>query len=65
MYWRECVLTSSSRGSLVTLCMGRMRKEIMGRPPQSPLPSICFRVSLNTVLLVLVDEHTHTHGHTE
>ena len=35
--------------------MGRMRKEIMGRPPHSLLPSICFRVSLNAVLLVLLD----------
>lgn len=35
--------------------MGRMRKEIMGRPPHSVLPSICFRVSLNAVLLVLTD----------
>lgn len=48
-------LTSSSSGSLVTRCMGRMRKEIMGRPPHSLLPSICFRVSLNAVLLVLSD----------
>lgn len=46
-------LTSSSSGSLVTRCMGRMRKEIIGRPPHSALPSICFRVSLNSVLLVL------------
>lgn len=48
--------TSSSSGSLVTLCMGRMRKEIMGRPPQSLLPSICFRVSLKAALLVLAEE---------
>lgn len=27
----------------------------MGRPPHSLLPSICFRVSLNAVLLVLTD----------
>lgn len=27
----------------------------MGRPPHSVLPSICFRVSLNAVLLVLTD----------
>lgn len=52
---RVVQLTSSSRGSLVTRCMGRMRKEIMGRPPHSVLPSICFRVSLNRVLLVLAD----------
>lgn len=48
-------LTSRSSGSLVTRCMGRMRKEIMGRPPDSVLPSICFRVSLNAVFLVLTD----------
>lgn len=48
-------LTSSSSGSLVTRCMGRMRKEIIGRPPHSVLPSICFRVSLKSVLLVLTD----------
>lgn len=35
--------------------MGRMRKEIMGRPPHSVLPSICFRVSLNAVFVVLDD----------
>lgn len=52
---RVVELTSSSRGSLVTRCMGRMRKEIMGRPPHSVLPSICFRVSLKRVLLVLAD----------
>lgn len=51
-------LTSSSSGSLVTRCMGRMRKEIIGRPPHSALPSICFRVSLNSVLLVLSDRKT-------
>lgn len=51
----EVKLTSSSSGSRVTLCMGRMRKEIMGRPPHSPLPSICFKVSLNAVLLFLIE----------
>lgn len=51
----KVTLTSSSSGSLVTRCMGRMRNEIMGRPPHSLLPSICFSVSLNTVLLVLGD----------
>lgn len=48
--------TSSSSGSLVTLCMGRMRKEIMGRPPHSLLPSICFRLSLKAALLALTEE---------
>lgn len=35
--------------------MGRMRKEIRGRPPHSWLCSIFFSVSLNAVLLVLGD----------
>lgn len=32
-----------------------MRKEIIGRPPHSALPSICFRVSLKAVLVLLAD----------
>lgn len=51
-------LTSSSRGSLVTRCMGRMRNDSMGRPPHSPVDSICFRVSLKATLLFLGDTKT-------
>lgn len=41
------LLTSNSRGSRVTLCIGRMRNDIIGRPPHSGFLSICFKVSLN------------------
>lgn len=33
--------------------MGRMRNEIIGRPPHSGFLSICFRVSLNKGFVVL------------
>ncbi|TRY99491.1 hypothetical protein DNTS_023013, partial [Danionella cerebrum] len=46
-------LTSMSRGRRVTLCMGKMRKESMGRPPHSSLDSIGFRASRNAALLEL------------
>lgn len=32
-----------------------MRKEIIGRPPHSALPSICFSVSLKAVFVLLAD----------
>lgn len=47
------LLTSKSRGSRVTLCIGRMRNEIIGRPPHSGFLSICFKVSLNKGFVVL------------
>lgn len=47
------LLTSNSRGSRVTLCIGRMRNDIIGRPPHSGFLSICFRVSLNKGFVVL------------
>lgn len=53
-------LTSSSSGSLVTRCMGRMRKESMGRPLHSLLISICFRVSLKALLLDLREAKRYT-----
>lgn len=41
------LLTSNSRGSRVTLCIGRMRNDISGSPPHSGFLSICFKASLN------------------
>lgn len=46
-------LTSMSRGRRVILCMGRMRKEIMGRFLQSGWPSILVSTSLKTEFLEL------------
>lgn len=46
-------LTSISSGSRVILCMGRMRKEIMGRFRQSRWPSILVSTSLKTAFLEL------------
>lgn len=46
-------LTSMSRGRRVILCMGRMRKEIMGRFLQSGWPSIRVSTSLKTGFLDL------------
>lgn len=42
-----------SRGRRVILCMGRMRKEIMGRFLQSGWPSILVSTSLKTEFLDL------------
>lgn len=47
------LLTSKSRGSRVTLCIGRMRNDITGRPPHSGFLSICFKVSLNKGFVAL------------
>lgn len=47
------LLTSNSRGRRVTLCIGRMRNDIIGRPPHSGFLSICFKVSLNKGFVVL------------
>jgi hypothetical protein len=47
------MLTSVSSGSRVTLCMGRIRKEIMGRPPHAGRFSISFRTSRKAALLFL------------
>lgn len=49
-------LTSMSSGSRVILCMGRMRKEIMGRFLQSGWPSILVSTSLKTEFLELQQE---------
>lgn len=49
-------LTSISSGSRVILCMGRMRKEIMGRFLQSGWPSILVSTSLKTEFLELQQE---------
>lgn len=49
---RSC-LTSISRGRRVTLCMGRMRKEIMGRFLQSSWDSIRDNTSLKDGLVAL------------
>lgn len=49
-------LTSMSSGSRVILCMGRMRKEIMGRFLQSGWPSILVSTSLKTEFLELQRE---------
>lgn len=46
-------LTSMSRGRRVILCMGRMRKEIMGRFLQSGWPSILVSTSLKAGFLDL------------
>lgn len=46
-------LTSMSRGRRVILCIGRMRKEIMGRFLQSGWPSILVSTSLKTEFLEL------------
>ena len=46
-------LTSMSRGRRVILCMGRMRKEIIGRFLQSGWASILVSTSLNTGFLDL------------
>lgn len=46
-------LTSMSRGRRVILCMGRMRKEIMGRFLQSGWASILVSTSLNEEFLEL------------
>lgn len=46
-------LTSMSSGSRVILCIGRMRKEIMGRFLQSGWPSILVSTSLKTAFLEL------------
>lgn len=46
-------LTSVRSGSRVTLCMGRMRKEIMGRPPHAGRRSIACRTSRKAALLLL------------
>lgn len=48
-----CALTSVRRGSRVTLCMGRIRKEIMGRPPHAGRCSIARRASRKVALLFL------------
>lgn len=50
---RRVLLTSVRRGSRVTLCMGRIRKEIMGRPPHAGRFSISFRASWKAALLFL------------
>lgn len=47
------LLTSNSRGSRVTRCIGRMRNEIIGSPPHSGFLSICFKASLNRGFVVL------------
>lgn len=44
------------RGRRVILCMGRMRKEIMGRFLQSGWPSILVSTSLNVEFLELREE---------
>lgn len=49
-------LTSMRRGRRVILCMGRMRKEIMGRFLQSGWPSILVSTSLNVEFLELREE---------
>lgn len=49
-------LTSMSRGRRVILCMGRMRKEIMGRFLQSGWPSILVSTSLKAGFLDLQEE---------
>lgn len=46
-------LTSISRGRRVTLCMGRMRKEIMGKFLQSSCDSIRDSTSLKEGLVAL------------
>lgn len=46
-------LTSIRRGSRVTRCMGRIRKEIMGRPPHAGRFSISRRTSRKAALLLL------------
>lgn len=46
-------LTSMRRGRRVILCIGRMRKEIMGRFLQSGWPSILVSTSLKTEFLEL------------
>lgn len=46
-------LTSVKRGSRVTLCIGRIRKEIMGRPPHAGRCSIARRASRKVALLLL------------
>ena len=48
-----CALTSVRRGSRVTLCMGRIRKEIIGRPPHAGRCSIARRASRKVALLFL------------
>lgn len=47
------VLTSISKGRRVTLCMGRMRKEIMGKFRQSSWDSIRDNTSLNAGFVAL------------
>lgn len=49
-------LTSISRGRRVILCIGRMRKEIMGRFLQSGWASILVSTSLNTAFLDLQEK---------
>lgn len=51
------ILTSVSSGSRVTLCMGRIRKEIMGRPPHAGCFSISLRTSRKVALLFLQRGH--------
>jgi hypothetical protein len=46
-------LTSISRGRRVTLCMGRMRKEIIGKFLQSSWDSILDNTSLKDGLVAL------------
>lgn len=50
---RQSGLTSISRGRRVTLCMGRMRNEIMGRFLQSSWDSILDNTSLKEGLVAL------------
>jgi hypothetical protein len=47
------LLTSVRRGSRVTRCMGRIRKEIMGRPPHAGRFSMSLRTSRKVALLFL------------
>lgn len=49
-------LTSMSRGRRVILCMGRMRKEIIGRFLQSGWPSILVSTSLKAGFLDLEEK---------
>lgn len=49
-------LTSISKGRRVTLCMGRMRKEIMGRFRQSSWASIRDSTSLKAGFVALGGE---------
>lgn len=48
------VLTSINKGRRVTLCMGRMRKEIIGKFLQSSWDSIRDNTSLNAGFVALV-----------